>query len=170
MKGIWKKILIELLKFAADFLGKYYIENIDSKEKEVETIKDEFDKHIEIDSTESVKVLKLASINQDQWDFLKDVSKMIQFASTKKGVMLTAGEMYRTQEQQAIYVSKGLSKTMNSLHCKRLAVDLNLFINGKYITDREPYKFLSDYWKTLNPKNNSGYDWGWDANHFERSI
>lgn len=167
MKGFWKKILVELLKFAADFLGKYYLENMDSKEKEVETIKDDFDKHIESDST---KVLKLASINQDQWEFLKDVAKMIQFASTKKGIMLTAGEMYRPEEMQAIYVSRGLSKTMNSKHRKRLAVDFNLFINGKYQTDREPYKFLSDYWKTLNPKNNSGYDWGWDANHFERSV
>jgi hypothetical protein len=50
----------------------------------------------------------------------------------------------------------------------RLAIDLNVFIAGKFRTDREAYEPLAKFWKTLHPDNVAGYDWGWDANHFER--
>ena len=83
---------------------------------------------------------------------------------------MTGGELFRTPEQQAIYIAKGLSKTSNSKHLKRLAIDLNLFINGEYQTTREPYKPLAKFWNKLSPENKAGYDWGWDANHFERSV
>ncbi len=115
-------------------------------------------------------VIPLSSINDDQSLFLQDVAKLILFAHTQKGVMLTGGELYRTAEQQAIYLAKGLTKVKLSQHQKRLAIDLNLFIDGVYQSEKEAYKFLSDYWKSLSPKNRSGYDWGWDANHFERTI
>jgi hypothetical protein len=115
-------------------------------------------------------VIPLSSINDDQSLFLQDVAKLISFAHTQKGIMLTGGELYRTAEQQAIYLAKGLTKVKLSQHQKRLAIDLNLFIDGVYQSEKEAYKFLSDYWKSLSPKNRSGYDWGWDANHFERTI
>lgn len=111
-----------------------------------------------------------AELTAEQSLFLQDVSKLIAYAHTFDGVILTAGEMFRTNEQQAIYIAKGLTKTKVSQHQKRLAVDFNLIKDGKFITDREPYKFLADYWKSLSPKNRAGFDWGWDANHFERTI
>jgi hypothetical protein len=101
-----------------------------------------------------------------QVTFLLNVSKLIQWAS-KNGFQLTAGELYRTEEQQQIYLKTGLSKVLRSQHQIRLAIDLNLFIDGDFITDKEKYKPLSDYWKALHPLNKAGYDWGWDANHFE---
>jgi hypothetical protein len=48
-----------------------------------------------------------------------------------------------------------------------MAIDLNLFIDGEYRTDKESYKSLAEYWKTLNPANVAGYDWNFDANHFQ---
>jgi len=75
--------------------------------------------------------------------------------------------LLRTKEQQEIYFNEGKSKTMNSKHLSRLAIDLNLFVYGVYQTDKEAYKPLAEYWKTLHPDNRAGYDWGWDANHFE---
>ena len=64
---------------------------------------------------------------QEQWEFLKDVSKLIKKAEDLD-IVLTAGEMFRTKEQQEIYFKTGKSKTMNSNHLKRLAVDFNFFI------------------------------------------
>lgn len=103
-----------------------------------------------------------------QSEFLCDVAKLILWAK-EQGFQLTGGELFRTPEQQEIYIKTGKSKTSNSKHLKRLAIDLNLFIDGQYMTDKESYKPLAEYWKSLNPKNKAGYDWGWDANHFERT-
>lgn len=83
------------------------------------------------------------------------------------GYEVTLGEVFRTPEQQQWYVSRGLSKTLKSKHLNRLAGDLNLFVDGKYQTTREPYEPLAAYWKELHPSNVAGFDWGWDANHFE---
>ena len=98
--------------------------------------------------------------------FLLNVAKLIIWAFDN-GMELTGGELYRTPEQQEIYVKTGKSKTYNSRHLSRLAIDLNLFIKGQFITDKESYKPLADYWKSLNPDNIAGYDWTFDANHFE---
>lgn len=101
-----------------------------------------------------------------QSTFLLNVAKLISWAF-ENGYELTGGELYRTEEQQQIYRQKGLSKAIRSKHQDRLAIDLNLFINGVYQTTRAPYKPLAEYWKSLHPDNVAGYDWGWDANHFE---
>ena len=106
--------------------------------------------------------------------FLLNVSKLIQYAFSLEGYELTGGELLRPHEMQEIYKKDGRSKTLDSYHLKKLAIDLNLFVNGKYITSDEDckmyYKPLAEYWKTLHPKNSSGYEWNWDFNHFEMRI
>ena len=67
---------------------------------------------------------------REQASFLLDVCLLINKA-TEMGFQVTAGELYRTPEQQEIYVKTGRSRTMNSLHLQRRAVDLNFFKNGK---------------------------------------
>jgi hypothetical protein len=109
------------------------------------------------------------TLSDEQWAFLQDVARLITFCA-EHGMKLTGGELFRTVEQQKIYVDTGLSKTMDSKHLKRLAIDLNLFIDGKYRTDKEAFKLPAEYWASLSPKNVSGYDWGWDFNHWERRI
>lgn len=42
----------------------------------------------------------------------------------------------------------------HSLHRSRLAVDFNLFKNGKYLEDTESYRPLGEYWESL------GGSWG----------
>jgi hypothetical protein len=64
------------------------------------------------------------SLSQEQAAFLLDACKLIQYA-TEQGFMVTGGELARTPEQQAIYVKTGRSKTLNSIHLKRCAIDLN---------------------------------------------
>ena len=99
--------------------------------------------------------------------FLKNAAKLITYTSTLQGYEVTAGELWRTNEQQAIYLAKGLSKTKHSKHQDRLAIDLNVFVDGVYRTDKSAFKPLADYWASLDKDNVSGYNWGWDYNHFE---
>lgn len=108
-------------------------------------------------------------LSEAQRAFVLDIANLITWAY-EQGLELTFGEAYRTEEQQAIYVRKGLSRTMDSWHRKRLAVDMNLFIDGEYQTSSPPYEPLGRYWKAMDPKNVWGGDFKGlgDANHFER--
>jgi peptidoglycan L-alanyl-D-glutamate endopeptidase CwlK len=124
------------------------------------------------------------SLRAKQSVFMHNLGKLIIFAY-ENGMELTAGELLRTSDQQKLYFegysliktggvlklakTSSKSKTMFSKHLKKLAVDLNLFIDGQYKTDKESFKPLAEYWKSLHPKNVSGYDWGWDFNHFQMS-
>ena len=109
----------------------------------------------------------MLTLHQKQVLFVQNVAKLIQFAFSACEYELTAGEFYRTPEQQARDYASGLSKTLDSQHTKRLAVDFNLFINGIIQTDKSKFKVLAEFWINLHPNNKAGYFWGWDAGHFE---
>jgi len=117
------------------------------------------------------------SIVNDQWQFLIDIANLINFAA-KNNFILTGGELYRTEEQQKIYVSTGKSKTMDSNHLKRLAIDFNVFFKGELTYDWETIKVLGDYWESLSPQNRWGGDFNKnekkdgfiDSPHFERQL
>lgn len=111
------------------------------------------------------------SLVSEQAAFLLDASRLIQKA-TQMGFVVTGGELYRTAEQQAIYVKNGRSKTMNSNHLKRLAIDLNFFKNGVLCYDIAALKPVGDYWEKLNSKNSWGGNWQSfkDVPHFERRV
>lgn len=107
----------------------------------------------------------------DQAIFLLNWCKLIEFA-TEKGFVVTGGELYRTTEQQQIYVATGRSKTLDSNHLRRLAGDLNFFLNGKLIYDYGLLKPLGDFWEALHPANRWGGNFHnfKDVPHFEMNI
>ena len=109
------------------------------------------------------------SVNAEQWAFLKDEAKLIQFAEAN-GYMLLGGDRKRTKEQQAVYYTQGLSKTLDSLHQLGLANDFDYIKDGKLIYDKAYLQPLGDYWESLNPKNRWGGNWEsfYDPRHFER--
>jgi len=125
---------------------------------------------------------KKMTLREKQSIFMLNVGKLILFAY-ENGYELTAGELLRTKDQQTLYFegytikkigsalrlckANRLSKTMFSKHLDKLAIDLNLFIDGAYKTDKESFKLLAEYWRGLDKNNESGYDWGWDFNHFQ---
>lgn len=111
------------------------------------------------------------SLSQEQAAFLLDVCRLIQCA-TDAGFMVTGGELYRTPEQQAIYVKTGRSKTLNSNHLKRCAIDLNFFKDGQIIWDKQTLAPLGKFWESLNPKNRWGGNFKSlvDCPHFERNV
>ena len=111
------------------------------------------------------------SLVPEQAAFLLDVCRLIQYA-TSQGWTITGGELYRTLEQQQIHVKAGRSKTMNSNHLRRLAIDLNFFKDGKLVWDKNTIAPLGSYWETLHPKNRWGGNFKSlvDCPHFERNV
>ena len=106
----------------------------------------------------------------EQWKFLQDVAKLILFAEAT-GVELSGGELYRTEEQQKIYVNTGKSKTMNSMHLKRLAIDFNFFIDSNLVYEHPKVEELGKYWESLDEKNQWGGFWNFkDYPHFQRTV
>jgi hypothetical protein len=106
------------------------------------------------------------TLSDKQWEFLKDVCLLIQFAE-RKGWKLTGGELWRPQEMQDIYVERGLSQTREGQHLKRLAIDLNLFVDGKFMQKTEDHKELGEFWESIRPENRWGGRFN-DGNHYER--
>jgi len=98
---------------------------------------------------------------------MRDLVKLINEAFAL-GYEVTAGELWRSPEQQKIYFDSGRSKTMLSEHLNRCAVDLNLFKDGKLCT-LEQVEPLGIFWQSLSPKHR----WGGyfktlkDSPHFE---
>lgn len=96
------------------------------------------------------------TLGQKQRRFLPLVSKLIDFAYAQ-GYELSAGECYRSPEQAALNAQHGVG-IANSLHILRLAIDLQLFKDGQYLTKSEDYRPLGEYWKTLDPEAAWGGD------------
>jgi hypothetical protein len=97
--------------------------------------------------------------------------QLISYINNQPNYRAVIAEVLRTQEQQDLYIKEGKSKTHDSKHLLKLAGDILIFkkINNIWIYTaiKDDYKFAADYWKTLDTLNVAGYDWGWDANHFQ---
>ena len=107
------------------------------------------------------------TLGEKQREFTLMLATLVTWAY-EQGYELTFGEVYRTPEQAARNASRGSGIT-NSLHTKRLAADLNLFIRVNdvwtYQTKSEAYLPLGEKWESL------GGSWGGrfskpDGNHF----
>ncbi len=103
--------------------------------------------------------------------FSQNISRLILYANSI-GVNLTLGEAYRTEYQQQDYLRTGKSKTMNSNHLRRLAIDFNFFIEGELFYEHELIIALGEYWEGLDKLNRWGGNFTnfYDGNHFERNI
>lgn len=116
-------------------------------------------------------------LRSKQKTFLFNISLLIQYA-IKNGFELTSGEFFRSPETQAAHVAAGRSKTMNSMHLKRLAADFNIFVNGNLLfsdstqidIDLSLAKKLGDYWCSLNTDNRWGGDFDKDGNPLNQSF
>lgn len=106
------------------------------------------------------------TLGEKQRLFSRLLADLIQFAY-KRGFELTMGECFRTPEQAALNAQKGIG-VKDSLHTKRLAVDLNLFINGEYQPHSEDHRPLGEYWESLHPLCRWGGRFSKpDGNHYE---
>ena len=108
------------------------------------------------------------TLREKQSLFARNIARLIQYAYAE-GYEVTLAEAYRPPETAALYEKQGRGIS-RSLHTQRLAVDLNLFIDGKYLPDSESHRVLGLYWKTLHPDNRWGGDFSRpDGGHYSMS-
>lgn len=118
------------------------------------------------------------TLGENQELFAKHVVLLIQEA-WNMGYQVRIGEVQRPIEMQQIYVNTGRSKTMDSMHLKKCAIDLVLLKNGAVCTHEQIYP-LGKWWEALDPANKWGGSWRGliesgkskfvDAPHFERAV
>lgn len=116
----------------------------------------------------------MSDLVREQSVFLLQVCELVRKAG-ELGFSASAGELYRTPEQQALHVRNGRSTTMASQHLKRLAIDLNFFRDAPdgrplLIADVETLRPIGQYWEGLDSANRWGGNWTSfkDTPHFER--
>lgn len=97
------------------------------------------------------------SLREKQSKFVWMVSKLIDFAYSS-GYELTFGDAWSKKEYGA--------HRHNSLHYDRLAIDLNLFKNGKYLIKTEDHEPLGRYWESIGGNWGGRFD---DGNHYSLS-
>ena len=101
------------------------------------------------------------TLRQKQTKFAQMVAKLLVQAEIF-GYEVTLGEAWRSPETCEMYAAQGKGIS-NSLHQYRLAIDINLFKGGVYLTQTEDYKRLGEWWESI------GGSWGGrfnDGNHF----
>lgn len=92
------------------------------------------------------------SLGQKQRRFVRMVADLILFAY-RSGYELSFAEAYRPPDVAELYARQGRG-IRNSLHCERLAIDLNLFRDGQYLDSTEAHRPLGEYWESI------GGTWG----------
>ena len=91
------------------------------------------------------------SLRKKQSEFAKNIGLLILYAY-ELGYELTFGDAWARDGHRA-----------NSFHYNRLAIDLNLFKDAKYLIQTEDHRPLGEFWESL------GGSWGgrWDdGNHY----
>lgn len=106
------------------------------------------------------------TLREKQSLFVELVARLILQANAL-GYELTFGEAYRSPEEAQRLFELGVGKK-NSLHIQRLAIDLNLFKNGKYLNKTEDHQPLGEFWESLSTDDYTCC-WGGrfkDGNHY----
>ena len=84
--------------------------------------------------------------------------------ANRRGYELTFGQYKRTEQQANANAKKGIG-IKKSLHILGLAMDINLFKNGKYMTETSDHEELGIYWESLHPLTRWGGRFN-DGNHY----
>lgn len=99
------------------------------------------------------------TLREKQSKFVYAVSLLILYAY-QKGYELTFGDTWSKPEY--------LAHRKGSFHFLRLAIDLNLFKDGKYLTSTESHRELGEFWESIGGtwggrfahKDGNHYSWG----------
>ncbi len=105
------------------------------------------------------------TLREKQSEFARFVAHLVLEAE-RQGYAVTFGEAWRPPETAALYAKQGKG-IARSVHIDRLAVDLNLFRDGQYLSDTETYRPLGEWWE----RQHELARWGGrfsrpDGNHF----
>lgn len=113
------------------------------------------------------------TLNQYQQAFCALVAHFI-IELNRRGYGVTFGEAWRSPTEAAIN-AKEKTGIRDSLHCERLAVDLNLFKEGHWLTTKEEYREAGELWEAQSQTDLYKLVWGGnfkepDSDHFSMSY
>jgi hypothetical protein len=103
------------------------------------------------------------TLREKQSHFARLVPRLIDHALVL-GFEVTLGESYRSPEEAARLAALGLGIAA-SLHTLKLAIDLNLFKDGQYLSSTASHRPLGEWWEQLDPLCRWGGRFG-DGNHY----
>lgn len=93
------------------------------------------------------------NLSRKQSLFAHHAARLILQAQ-EMGYDVTLGEAWRSAEQAAFQTKINAEKGIGiaaSLHTQRLAIDINLFRNGKFLTSVSEYAPLGIWWENQHP-------------------
>ena len=102
------------------------------------------------------------SLGQKQRRFARMVSRLLDRAH-EMGYEVTLGDAYRDPRVFGKFGKRRGYGAAKSVHKQRLAIDLNLFRDGKYLDKSEDHRALGEWWEA------QGGTWGGrfsDGNHY----
>jgi hypothetical protein len=88
------------------------------------------------------------------------------------GYECSIGDVFRDPRSHGKFGDFKAYGRPESAHKLKLAIDLNLFKDGRYLRDTEAHRPFGEYWKGLDPEN---HRWGGDfdepdGNHYSFTI
>lgn len=104
----------------------------------------------------------MSQLFEQQVAFARMVPRLINKAF-ELGYDVTLGDTYRDPRVHGAMGEKKSYSAAKSFHKQRLAIDLNLFKNGTYLTGQRDHQHLGEYWESI------GGTWGGrfkDPNHY----
>jgi len=105
------------------------------------------------------------TLNQKQAEFFHTLCRFGVWCESE-GIEFIGAELFRSPEQAAINAANGVG-IKNSVHRKKLAIDLFRLVNGKISWNKEDYRKAGEKWKTFHPSARWGGDFRRrDAVHF----
>ena len=96
--------------------------------------------------------------------FTRLIADLLEFAHSR-GYEITFGDAFRDSRLHGAVGEKKGYGHKNSNHKNKLAIDLNLFLNGKYLTADKDHEPLGLYWESLHPLCRWGGRFK-DGNHY----
>ncbi len=102
------------------------------------------------------------TLRNKQVEFSRMVSRLISKAF-ELGYEVTLGDAYRDPRLHGEVGTKMGYGHSRSCHKLRLAIDLNLFKDGKFLTTTEGHRELGEWWESIGGTWGGRFD---DANHY----
>ena len=106
------------------------------------------------------------TLGDTQREFTQDVADLIQFIYDS-GYECTLGDAYRDPRSHGKMGEDKAYGRPTSAHKQRLAIDLNLFLDGKYLSTTEAHRLFGEFWEGMTQDNVWGGRFN-DGNHYSR--
>lgn len=104
------------------------------------------------------------TLSQVQRQFARLLPRLLDYIH-ECGYECTLGDAFRDERVHGAFGVKLGYGHPKSGHKRRLAIDLNLFLNGEYLEGTEAHREFGEWWKQQHPRARWGGDFN-DGNHY----